>query len=72
MKVGESPIEVARAVASAILIGEREILTVLTGEGVASEERERLREALAAELPGSTIEIHDGGQPLHRYVMAAE
>ncbi|HEV2685443.1 MAG TPA: hypothetical protein VGW79_02270, partial [Actinomycetota bacterium] len=72
VKVGENVTEVATAVASALMTDMREILTVLTGEGVSPEERERLREALATGLPHAAIEIHDGGQPLHRYVMAAE
>ncbi|HLW18306.1 MAG TPA: DAK2 domain-containing protein [Actinomycetota bacterium] len=72
VKVGENLTDVAAGVASALMTEGREILTVLTGEGVSSAEREQLRVALAQELPRSTIEIHDGGQPLHRYVMAAE
>lgn len=72
VKVGEDIVEVATAVAAGLVAGVLELLTVLAGEGVSSEERERLRGALATELPNTTVEIHDGGQPLHRYVMAAE
>jgi DAK2 domain fusion protein YloV len=72
VKVGENVIEVATSVASELMTDGREILTVLTGDEVSSEERERLHAALATELPGATVEIHEGGQPLHRYVMAAE
>ena len=72
VKVGADVIDVAASVASELMTEMREILTVLTGEGVSSEERERLRAALATELPRATVEIHEGGQPLHRYVMAAE
>ncbi|TMK81312.1 MAG: hypothetical protein E6G46_07980 [Actinobacteria bacterium] len=64
--------QVATGVASALVAELRELLTVLTGEGVSIEEREQLRAALATELPRTTIEIYDGGQPFHRYVMAAE
>ena len=70
--VGENIIEVATGVASALVAELRELLTVLTGEGVSVEEREQLRAALATELPRTTTEIYDGGQPFHRYVMAAE
>ena len=70
--VGENIVEVATGVASALVAELRELLTVLTGEGVSIEEREQLRAALATELPRTTIEIYDGGQPFHRYVMAAE
>ncbi|HJT37210.1 MAG TPA: hypothetical protein VJ818_02190, partial [Actinomycetota bacterium] len=72
VKVGNDVVEVAAAVASALMTEFREVLTVLAGEGVTDEERDRLRAALSTELPQATVEIHEGGQPLHRYVMAAE
>jgi dihydroxyacetone kinase-like predicted kinase len=72
VKVGEDAVEVAVAVAVSLVADVRELLTVLSGASVAPEERERLRAALQTELPNTTIELHDGGQPLHRYVMAAE
>src|SRR5690349_25121998 len=72
VKVGEDVIDVAASVASKLMTDMREILTVLTGAEVSAEERERLRAALASELPRATVEIYEGGQPLHRYVMAAE
>ena len=72
VKVGDSVVDVATGVASALVAELRELLTVLTGEGVSIEEREQLRAALATEMPRTTIEIYEGGQPFHRYVMAAE
>ena|SRR5438445_110529 len=72
VKVGESAVSVAGTVGRTLAEGVRDLLTVLCGAGVGTEEREQLRAALKTELPGTTIEIHDGGQPVHRYVMAAE
>jgi len=72
VEIGEGVVSVASKVALKLSDGVRDILTVLSGIGVTTEEREQLRAALATELPGTTIEIHDGGQPVHRYVMAAE
>jgi dihydroxyacetone kinase-like predicted kinase len=72
VEVGEDVVSVAARVALKLVEGLRDLLTVLCGMGVTTEERERLRAALTTELPGTTIEIHDGGQPVHRYVMAAE
>jgi DAK2 domain fusion protein YloV len=72
VEVGEGVVSVASKVALKLAGGERDLLTVLSGMGVTTEEREQLRAALATELPGTTIEIHDGGQPVHRYLMAAE
>ncbi|MGZ4141525.1 MAG: DAK2 domain-containing protein [Actinomycetota bacterium] len=72
VEVGDDPVEVARAVAKRLLDGERELLTVLCAEDVSADERERLRAALASEFGAGAVEIHDGGQPIHRYVLAAE
>jgi dihydroxyacetone kinase-like predicted kinase len=63
---------VASEVAKALLVEGRELLTVLCAAEVHPAERERLRAMLTEKLPEATIEIHEGGQPVHRYVLAAE
>jgi len=65
------PVKVAADVAKSILL-HRELLTVLCSDDVGGDERARLQLALSATLEGVTIEIHDGGQPIHRYLLAAE
>jgi DAK2 domain fusion protein YloV len=70
--VDDDPVKVAAGVAGALLGEERELLTILCADDVAPDERARLQHALDATTEGITIEIHDGGQPIHRYVLAAE
>src|SRR5205814_2529425 len=72
VEVGDSVVSVACTVGRTLALGVRDLLTVLCGKDVTAEEREQLRAKLTEELPDTTIEIHDGGQPLHRYVMVAE
>jgi len=72
VEIGDSAVTVGVKVATTLLEGMRDLLTVLCAADVSPEERERLAIALKAELPRTTIEIHDGGQPVHRYIMAAE
>jgi dihydroxyacetone kinase-like predicted kinase len=72
VEIGDNAVPVAVKVATTLAEGLRDLLTVLCGAGVSGEEREALRTALKAALPGTTIEIHDGGQPVHRYIMVAE
>jgi fatty acid kinase len=73
VEIVDSAFTAAVKVATALLIeGVRDLLTVLCAGDVFVEERERLATALKAEHPRTTIEIYDGGQPVHRYIMAAE
>ena len=72
VEVGENAVSVAAKVALKVAEGVRDLLTVLCATEVSTEECEQLRAALTTELPGVTIEIHHGGQPVHRYVLAAE
>ena len=72
VEIGENVVSVASKVAVTLTGGVRDLLTVLCGAAASAEEGEALRAALTAELLGTTIEIYPGGQPVHRYVMAAE
>jgi hypothetical protein len=72
VEVGDDPVPVGVAVARALTARGAEIVTVLCGTGVGEDERARLNEALQHALPALTVEIHDAGLPVHRYVLAAE
>jgi dihydroxyacetone kinase-like predicted kinase len=72
VEIGDSPVTVAVKVATTLLDAARDVLTVLCAADVSPEERERLSTALKVALPRTTIEIYDGGQPVHRYILAAE
>jgi DAK2 domain fusion protein YloV len=51
---------------------EREIVTVVTGEGSSAAATEQISAWLATHRPGVTIEVHEGGQPLYPYLFGVE
>ena len=69
---GDDPVSVAAAVGKALVGDDHEVLTVLAGADAPPPEREAVREALSHQVSGVSVELHDGGQPVHRYVLAAE
>lgn len=60
------------ALARALLEPGGEVLTVLVGADVAADERARAEDALRAALPAITVDVLDGGQPVHRYLASVE
>ena len=62
--------EVVDAVVAELLGGERELLTILTGDD--APDGEALRARLAAAHQGVEVEVHDGGQPHYPLLLAAE
>ena len=48
------------------------IITVLIGEGVTSEEQERLTSAIEEKYSDLDIDIKDGGQPVYSFIVAVE
>lgn len=49
-----------------------ELMTIYRGEGVSRVAAVRLRDAVRAELPDIEIELVDGGQPHHDFLISAE
>jgi dihydroxyacetone kinase-like predicted kinase len=49
-----------------------ELLTVYYGDGADLAETESLARRMGAAVPGIEIEVVHGGQPHHRYLIAAE
>jgi uncharacterized protein len=47
-------------------------VTIFAGDGVAPAQSDRLRRAIEADYPGVEVEVHEGGQPHYRYVIAVE
>jgi hypothetical protein len=72
VEVADDPVAAASSVGKALLEGDRELLTVIYADDVSDQERDRLRQALADALNYATVELHPGGQPIHRYILAAE
>jgi DAK2 domain fusion protein YloV len=68
--VGGDAVAVAREVARRL--GPGEVLTVLAGAEAPADEAEALRRALREALPGTAVEVHEGGQPVNRYLLALE
>jgi len=61
---------VAQAVVERVLAGEREFLTILTGEG--APPLDGLVSALEERYPGLEVEVHEGGQPHYPLLVVAE
>ncbi len=53
-------------------LDDPELLTVFVGQGVESDDADRLEAALADRWPDAEIEMHEGGQPHYRYIISAE
>ncbi|HET9092690.1 MAG TPA: DAK2 domain-containing protein [Acidimicrobiales bacterium] len=78
--VTRSGIEVVAASASEATCGlldrlvteDHEIVTLIEGAGARPAETRRITEWLAANRPGVSVEIHQGGQPLYPYLVASE
>lgn len=51
---------------------DREIVTVIEGEGATAADTRRLTEWLAEHRPGVEVEVHPGGQPLYPYLLGIE
>ena len=61
---------VAREVVERVLDGERELLSILTGEG--APPLEGLVAALQADHPDVVVDVHEGGQPHYPLLVVAE
>jgi len=51
---------------------EHEIVTVIEGEGSHAADTRRIVEWLAEKRPGTSAEVHHGGQPVYPYVFSIE
>jgi fatty acid kinase len=67
---GPDPAAVASAVIAAL--GDGEALTILTGADAPPDEAEAVAGAAREILPRAEVEVRDGGQPVHRYLLALE
>lgn len=66
------PVVVACAVAQELIQPGDSVVTVLCGADAHEDERARLRTALAELLPAFEVQLLDGGQPVHRYLISVE
>ncbi len=68
---GEDPV-VASVEALSRLDPGFELVTLYYGEGVGEREAAQLADAIRTAIEGVDVEVIEGGQPHHRYVIAAE
>ena len=55
-----------------MLTDDDEILTILYGEDVSSEEAEKLEKQVNEKYPDLEIELYEGKQPIYAYIFAIE
>ncbi len=67
-----SLMDVVEVVVGRLLEGEREILTVLLGEGESARSARDAVEAVVKAYPAVEVEIHEGGQPYYPMLLGAE
>jgi uncharacterized protein len=70
--VTPSLVEAVSGLLTSLLIPSHEILTVIEGEGSSTADSRAIREWMADQHPGVTVEFHHGGQPLYPYLFGAE
>jgi DAK2 domain fusion protein YloV len=69
---GDDDLDVALRTFEASGVDDPELLTIFVGEHVETDEADALEAALADAWPEAEIEMHNGGQPHYRYIIAAE
>ena len=52
--------------------GERELITVYTGEDFPADQADVIESALAEEFPELDVELHEGGQPVYYVILSVE
>jgi DAK2 domain fusion protein YloV len=70
--VGGNPIEVALEVLRPLVVEGHEVLTVLTGDGTAPDEADRVASALTRAFPALMVDVLHGGQPNYRLLIGLE
>ena len=72
VSVGGSATGAAIALLDHLVTDEREIVTVIVGEGATRERTDRILAWLAENRPDVEVEVHGGGQPLYPYLFGVE
>jgi hypothetical protein len=55
-----------------LVTADRELVTLIHGEGASPAEVAALRDWLQVARPSIEIELHDGGQPLYPFLFGTE
>ncbi len=62
----------AADVVDRLVDAESELVTVVVGDGVSTDDRRALEEQVALRHPELEIEVHEGGQPLYPFLLGVE
>jgi fatty acid kinase len=69
---GHDQAQVLRDLLGRMGAGEREIITLFSGQDVSSADADAMAERVRAWFPQQEIEVQRGGQPFYDYVVSAE
>ncbi|MEW6244978.1 MAG: DAK2 domain-containing protein [Bacillota bacterium] len=72
ISVGKHPDEVLQALIDSIIEDGDEVITLLYGEGIDSEQAGKIGEIIGNKYPDVEIEVRYGGQPLYYYIVSIE
>jgi fatty acid kinase len=70
--VNNSPRSVLFQMLTAMVTDDSEVISIFTGEDIASEEIETLTDDISSKYPDIEVEVHFGGQPLYYYFLSVE
>jgi uncharacterized protein len=68
----DSPAAAAVALIDALVTGDAELVTVITGIGARPGDVARIEEHVARAHPELEVELHEGDQPLYPYLVGVE
>jgi uncharacterized protein len=72
VSAGESLPDCAGRVGRRLAQDDHEVVTLIVGAGATGEDRQAVADALGEALPGLDLQVLDGGQPRHPFLIGAE
>lgn len=72
VETNEDKIEATKALLSKMVDENAEIVTVLSGEDVTTEEQEKIEQFFEETMADVEVEFHKGNQPLYSFIIAVE
>ncbi len=70
--IGDSAVSAAKKLLDALLTADRELLTVIAGDGAHARMVEEVVGHVAERHPTVDVEVHQGGQPLYPFLFGVE
>jgi dihydroxyacetone kinase-like predicted kinase len=69
---GDDEADVARKTLAKAEAGDAELVTIFTGEGVSEADADQMVVTVRDMNPDAEVELHAGGQPHYRFIIAVE